>query len=172
VIGAYFTHGPQAGEFPFVSFASLPKRRAKQPRKTEAERAATHGLAAEEVGTLDAEVFLAFLWTIAGRPIEATGSWRRERRLVVVLDNYSVHKCSRVQAEVASLRKANIELSYLPAYSPELSKIEPVWQDVKYRRMPVRSHTKLGDLKRAVDTALAVKAVELRKMAHSLHQTA
>jgi len=172
-MGAYFTHGPLTGAFPFVSFASLPKSRAKQPRKTEAERAADHGLLPEEVGGLDAEGFLAFLWTIAGRPAaEASESWRRDRPLVIVLDNYSVHKSTRVKEEVERLRAANIELFYLPSYSPELSKIEPIWQDVKYREMQTRSYTDLGALKRAVDRALAAKAIMLREAAPLLHRTA
>ena len=172
-MGAYFTHGPLAGAFPFVSFASLPKSRAKQPRKTEAERAADHGLTPEELGSIDAEVFLAFLWTLAGRPATAPAeSWRRERPLIIVLDNYSVHQSTRVKEEAERLRAANIQLFYLPSYSPELSKIEPIWQDVKYREMPTRSYTNLGELKRAVDRALAAKAVTLRDAAHLFPRTA
>jgi hypothetical protein len=171
-IGGYFSHGPLAGSFSFVTFASLPRSRAKQVRKSEAERAADHGLAPEEVGAIDSEVFLGFLWTLAGRPPDAAGDWRRERPLTVVIDNYSVHKSTQVREEAARLAAADIHLFYLPAYSPELSRIEPIWQDAKYREMPVRSHAQLGDLKRAVDEALARKAVQLRQTTQLLNRPA
>lgn len=161
VLGAYFTHGPQAGKFAFRSWASLPKSRAKQPAPLEA-RAAAHGLTAAAVGKIDSEVLLAFLWTTAGRPDTAPEDWRRERPLWYVLDNYSVHKSAQVQAEVPRLAAAGIHLFYLPAYSPELSRIEPVWQDTKYQELPVRSFDRLQALKEAVDLGLARKAIRLR----------
>jgi hypothetical protein len=163
VIGAYFSHGPLAGEFPFVSYASLPRNKAKQPRKSADEQAAAHGLRPEEVGTLDAEVFLAFLWTLAGKGGEQGADWRRERPLMVALDNYSVHKSERVKQELPALTAADIHLVYLPAYSPELSAIEPIWRDVKYHGLPERSYRTCGGLKRAVDRSLAGKAIQLRE---------
>lgn len=168
-IGAYFTHGPLAGEFEFGSYASLPKSQAKQPPSLSVQ-AAKHGLTEEEVGKIDSEILLAFFWTIAGRPAEAGEAWQRERPLWLVLDNYSVHQSERVQAERPGLARAGIHLFYLPAYSPEMSRIEPVWQDVKYQGLPVRSHAQLGALKGAVDTALASKAVELRALTRETHQ--
>jgi transposase len=80
---------------------------------------------------------------------------------VIVLDNYSVHQCARVKQERAAWAAAGITLFYLPSYSPELSGIEPLWQDVKHHDMTQRSHTVLGALFRAVDAALAHKATEL-----------
>ena len=162
-IGVYFSHGPQAGDFQFESYASLPKSKAKKRRKSLAEQAAAHGLRPEEVGVLDSDRFLTFVWRVAGRPDEAPPGWRRERRLVLVLDNYSVHQSEAVQLALSDLAAAKIELFYLPAYCPELSAIEPLWQDVKHRELVVRSHTRLGDLKQAVDAALTRKAAALRK---------
>ncbi len=123
-IGAHFTHGPQAGAFQFVSYASLPKSQAKQPAPI-AVQAEKHGLTADAVGKIDSEVLLAFLWTVAGRPAAAPEDWRRERPVWFVLDNYSTHKSERVRQEEAQLAKAGIHLFYLPAYSPELSRMEP-----------------------------------------------
>ena len=165
-IGIYFSHGPLAGKFEFVSYARLPQRTGKRGGKSLAEHAAAHGLREEEVGTIDSEVFLAFVWTVAGRSPDAPVGWRRERPLVIVLDNYTVHKCTRVKEELPLLAAANIQFFYLPAYSPELSRIEPVWQDVKYHGLPERSYAQAGELKRAVDTALAWKAIQLREARH------
>lgn len=160
-IGAYFTHGPGAGHFVFDTWASLPKSRAKKPRKSLAEVAQQHGLRAEQVGKIDAECLVRFVWQVAGRPVECPGDWKRERPLCIVLDNYSVHKSQAVQEEIASWQAADVHLLYLPSYSPELSKIEPVWNDVKYHQMTRRSYDILGQLKRAVEEALQHKADKL-----------
>ena len=186
-VGAYFTHGPEAGEFHHQTWASLPKPRTKKeapdapgrgegnppggsvpkPRTkreapTLAEQAAAHHLQPEEVGRIDSDRLLALIWKIAGRPAIHADDWRRERPLVVALDNYSVHKSQEVRAAQPALAAANVTLWYLPAYSPELSGIEPVWHDVKHRGMVTRSHEVLGGLKREVDDALARKAAALR----------
>src|SRR5687767_3133449 len=97
-IGAYFTHGPQAGRFDHHTWAVLPKSRAKQPRKTPQVRAAAHGLTVEEVGPIDAERVVTFLWQVAGRPAAAAAEWHRERPLMVALDNYAVHTSQTVEA--------------------------------------------------------------------------
>lgn len=166
VLGLYISHGPEAGGFSCVTFGQLPKLKSKKPRKRLDERAAAEGLTVAEVGRIEAEVFLKFVWSAAGRPPDAPAPWRRERPLVIVLDNYSVHVSARVKAERPLLEAANIRLFYLPSYAPELSRIEPIWHDVKYRDMTERSFTTAGALKRAVDTALARKTVELRLAAH------
>jgi transposase len=165
VIGGYFSHGPLAGTFEFASFASLPKSRSKREPKTLAHRAAAQGLAVEEVGVIDSEVFLSFVWHLAGRPVDAPPGWRRERPLVVAVDNYQAHKSERVKAELPRLQAADIYLFYLPAYSPELSEIEPIWHDVKYHQLTQRSHAKLGGLKQAAEVALLRKRLELRQRA-------
>jgi len=161
-IGAYCTHGVEAGHFVYELCASLPKSKAKQPRKSPAEQAAKHELRPEQVGTIDGERFVQFVWKVAGRPAIYPEGWRRDRPLVLVVDNYSVHTGERVQAERAAFEAAGITLFYLPSYSPELSGIEPIWQDVKHHDMPQRSYEILGALFRAVDEALARKAEDLR----------
>jgi DDE superfamily endonuclease len=161
-VGAYFSHGPQAGEFHHQSWASLPKSRAKKQPPTLAEQAAAHQLQLAEVGRIDGERLLAFIWKIAGRPALHAADWRRERELVVILDNYSVHKGELVRAAQPELAGANVTLWYLPAYSPELSEMEPIWHAVKHRDMVRRRHEVLGDLKRDVDDTLDRKAAALR----------
>jgi transposase len=160
-IGAYFSHGPMAGRFLFETYASLPKSKAKKQRKTPEQIAATHGLSADEIGPIGSERFLAFVWRVAGRPDGACENWKRERPLYLVLDNYSVHTSQTVQDAVSVLEGANVFLFYLPSYSPELSDIEPIWNAVKHHEIPVRSHQKVKDLKRAVDAALTKKAEKL-----------
>jgi DDE superfamily endonuclease len=159
-LAAYFSAGPLAGEFEFAGLAKLPARGSK--RKPLAQRAAEHGLRPEEVGGLDSDRLIAFCWQLAGRPASAGPDWQRERPLFIALDNYSVHQSERVQAELPRLSAAQVQLWYLPSYSPELSDIEPIWQSVKHHDLRQRSFRLLGDLLRAVQTTLAQKAVALR----------
>jgi hypothetical protein len=160
-IGAFFSHGPLAGRFAFETYARLPESRTKKRRISLEEQAAAHGLRAEEVGPIDSGRFLRFVWKIAGRPDVYPADWRRERELVIWVDNYSVHKSELVRQELPALERAGIRICYLPSYTPELSKIEPIWQDVKYHEMTQRSHTEVKSLKRATDEALAQKAADL-----------
>lgn len=165
VIGAYFSHGPEAGRFEFAAWAKVPlPERAPDGtyRQPLAAVAAKHGLAEEDLGTIDSEAFLAFIWQIAGCPVEAPTSWKRARPLMVVVDNYSVHRSERVRWERRAFEAADIWLVYLPSYSPELSRIETHWKVVKYHDLPKRSYACLGELKAAVETALVKRAIELR----------
>jgi DDE superfamily endonuclease len=162
VIGAYFTHGPQAGRLETTQYVRLPKLLGKPNATRLAEQAAAHGFSEEAVGPIDSERFIAFVWRLAGRPDAAPRGWMRERPLVIVLDNYSVHKSAAVKAARREWAAAGVLLWYLPAYSPELSQIEAIWQRIKYRRMRRRSHKQLIDLWEAVEAALAAEAAALR----------
>ena len=82
---------------------------------------------------------------------------------MVVLDNYSVHHSQYVKEERAKFQEADIDLFYLPSYSPELSEIEPVWHDVKQHRMRRLSQSSLLELKREVDVILTEKASSLMR---------
>ena len=160
-IGAYISQGPLAGHFAFETYASLPKSRSKKQRKTPDEIAAAHGLTLWEVGPIDSARFLRFAWRVAGRPEVFSEDWKREIPLVIVVDNYSVHKSDPVVEAIPLLEAANVFFFYLPSYSPELSKIEPIWNAVKHHEMTVRSYSKVKDLKAAVDAALTKKAEAL-----------
>ena len=165
VIGAHFTQGPEAGRLEYQSWAVLPKRRAKKPRMSDEARAAAQGLRVAEVGPIDAERVVAFLWRVAGRPADAPPDWQRERPLHVAWDNYSVHTSEVVQAAQVQLAAADVHLVSLARYCPEQSEIEPVWNDVKQHQLPIRSFERVADLKHAVDDALARKAAQVRQRA-------
>jgi hypothetical protein len=151
--GALF-HGSR--RFEFLTRARAPKTK----RKPLCCLAA--GLSESEMGTVTAELLIGFIWQVAGRAEDAPEDWRRDKPLVIVLDNYSVHVGKRFQEERVKWRAANIDLFFLPSYSPELSGIEPLWRDVKQHRMRRLSRESLLSLKRGVDVALTEKAADLR----------
>jgi hypothetical protein len=109
-------------------------------------------------GKLDSAAFLAFVWHDGGgmtSPLgEVPAGFRRARRCVVVLDNYSVHHSQAVKAVLPGLAAAGIALFSLPAYSPELNLIEGLWRPVKPEEMPVRSYTTAAEVQAAVDHAV------------------
>jgi len=70
---------------------------------------------------------------------------------VVVLDNAGIHTSKVVKAARPGLAARGIYLYYLPAYSPELNRIEPVFKQVKHHDIPVRSYTSKADLRQAVE---------------------
>ncbi len=143
----------------------LPKSRAQKPRTTAAERAAAHGLREEDVGPIAAARVVAFIWQLAGRPPDAAVTWTRPVPLTIVLDNYAGHKRQAMGAAQPAWTAAGIALIYLPAYSPELSAMEPIWHDLKAHHLPIRSFAAVVDLKQAVETALTQKAGQLRQAA-------
>ena len=166
-IGASVTHGPEAGRLEYQRWAVLPHSRAKRPRTTPAERAAAQGLPVDEVGPIDAERVVAFLWRVAGRPVDAAADWQRERPLMIALDNYAVHTSQTVAAARPQLARAGVELAPLARYCPEQSGIEPVWNDIKQHDVPTRSFAQVTDLKHAVDAALARKAAHLHRVSET-----
>jgi transposase len=76
--------------------------------------------------------------------------WAKVPR-VVVLDNASLHTSKVVRGARRRLAAAGIYLYYLPPYSPELNEVEPVFRQVKYQEIPVRSHTSRAGLREAVE---------------------
>ena len=49
-------------------------------------------------------------------------------RICLVLDNFATHKAKKVKEKA---RELNIELVYLPPYSPDLNPIEYLWKSIK-----------------------------------------
>jgi putative transposase len=159
LIGGYFSHGPLSGRFDYELYLSLPKSQAK---KTKGQIVTLpEGVSQEEVGPIDAERLVAFLWRLAGRPRIYSSDWKRVRPLYIWLDNYSVHTGQAVKDALSALEAADVHLLYLPAYSPELSKIEPIWNDVKYHEMSERSFADVLKLRTAARAALDRKAIKL-----------
>jgi putative transposase len=81
---------------------------------------------------------------------------------VVVLDNAGIHTSKVVKAARPGLAKLGIYLYYLPAYSPELNRIEPVFKQVKHHDMPTRSFTSKADLRAAVEAGFEAFRRRLR----------
>jgi len=55
-----------------------------------------------------------------------------DRPTVLVLDNASIHRATCVQQRQRAWRTAGLQLQFLPAYSPELNRIEILWRFLKH----------------------------------------
>lgn len=69
----------------------------------------------------------------------------------VFLDNARYQKCALVQATAARL---NIELCYLPTYSPNLNLIERVWKFVKKQTLYSKYYADFAAFRAAIETCL------------------
>jgi len=59
---------------------------------------------------------------------EIINQLKKEPKIVIILDNYPVHKAQLAQKACEIL---NIQLILLPPYSPKLNPIEQIWRTIK-----------------------------------------
>ncbi len=64
------------------------------------------------------------------------------------MDNAAQHKTGRVHRYLK--KNPDVVLLYLPVARPELSAIEPIWKDAKYRLVTSAFYDTADHLKRAV----------------------
>src|SRR5262249_22539152 len=82
---------------------------------------------------------------------------------IVVLDNASLHISKVVKARRRTLAESGIYLYYLPAYSPKLNEIEPLFKQVKHPEIPKRSHKAKAELRESVEQGFASYGDALRQ---------
>ncbi|MES4793074.1 MAG: hypothetical protein C4321_08925 [Chloroflexota bacterium] len=139
-MGATFLHGRLSGAFCFESFAPLPQSKSQTRGCSLTEQTTAHRLAGQKGSRQESERFLGFVWRVAGRPEGGEANWQREGKLTDGLDNDAVPKSQRVGEERAALSRAGVGFFSLAASGPELSPMEPVWQEGKDRELlPRRS---------------------------------
>jgi putative transposase len=80
--------------------------------------------------------------------LENVREFNPEKRICLILDNLPVHKSKKVQSKAMDL---NIQLIYLPPYSPDLNPIEFIWKSIK-RIISVTSIENTSDLISLVDS--------------------
>jgi hypothetical protein len=130
-------------------------------------------------GKIDAGVLGEFVCArIAGLPGGAAGlavlspGWQRMRPGTIVLEGASAHVAHAFQDHRGELAAIGVELFYLPAYRPELNRIERLWRSVKYEDLPVRAYMSTEELEAAVDEAMTRRAASLQRSTPNLLKTA
>jgi transposase len=71
--------------------------------------------------------------------------------ITLVLDNARYQKCALVQNYAAAL---NIELLYLPSYSPHLNLIERLWKFVRKECLYSKYYQKFPEFKQVIDNCI------------------
>lgn len=74
--------------------------------------------------------------------------------VVVVLDGASVHRSAAMRAAEVRWREQGVHLYRLPSYSPELNRVELVWQAIKYRWLSLSAYASLEALRSALNEVL------------------
>jgi transposase len=69
----------------------------------------------------------------------------------IFMDNAKYQVCKAVTERAAAL---NIELMFLPSYSPNLNLIERLWKWVKKDCLNCKYYSKFGEFKTAIDNSL------------------
>ena len=93
-------------------------------------------------GSATGELIIAFIDNFAKEITKKT---------VVVLDNASIHHSLQFHEKIEEWKSLNIEIFYLPKYSPNLNIIETLWRKIKYEWLQARDYENLERLEAAID---------------------
>jgi transposase len=85
--------------------------------------------------------------------------------ITLVLDNARYQRCELVQSLA---RELQIELLFLPSYSPNLNLIERLWKFTKKKALHCRHHTNYADFHAAIDQCLDQLATKHKDEIRSL----
>lgn len=99
---------------------------------------------------------------------ELLSKLRRENpntKITLVLDNARYQKCRLVESRAAELE---IEMLYLPAYSPNLNIIERLWKFIKQDSLKNTYYDTFGDFTGAIDAKIREANTNLRSQMKSL----
>lgn len=83
-------------------------------------------------GSMTSDTLIEFLCEIADKYTTP---------VTLIIDNASVHRSKKVNAQMVLLEQKGVKLYFLPPYSPELNRIEKLWQQMKYVWMSVKCRT-------------------------------
>jgi transposase len=81
-------------------------------------------------------------------------SQTRQQRTVVVLDRASIHTSQAVDAMRVEWAERQLEIFWLPAYSPQLNLIEILWRFIKYQWLEFSAYEDWNSLVEAVENIL------------------
>ena len=70
-----------------------------------------------------------------------------ERKTVLIVDNAPTHTSDDFLDKIPEWKGRGLEIKFLPAYSPELNKIETLWRFIKYYWLPFSSYQSFNNLK-------------------------
>ena len=72
------------------------------------------------------------------------------KKTAAVIDNASMRTCKNFQKNIEKREKQGLFIQNIPAYSPELNKIEILWRKIKYERLDFSAYESFRALKNAL----------------------
>ena len=77
-----------------------------------------------------------------------------DKEALVIIDNASTHTSYEFEEMIPEWEKKNLNIKYLPSYSPELNLIEILWRFIKYRWLPFSAYLSFDSLVEEVENIL------------------
>ncbi len=108
---------------------------------------------------INQDVFCEFLEKISKAYADS------KRPITIVLDNARYQKCQSVTAKANEL---NIELLYLPPYSPNLNLIERVWRFIKKQVLYSKHYDNFNAFRNSIDTCISELGTRFKNEMESL----
>lgn len=96
-------------------------------------------------GSATAELVIALINNFAKKVVKKT---------VIVLDNATVHHSDKFHEKIEDWKALNIDIFYLPTYSPHLNIIETLWRKIKYEWLQPKDYENLKTLEAAIDNII------------------
>jgi len=78
-----------------------------------------------------------------------------EKETWIILDNASVHKNKKFELKMKEWEKKELNIFFLPTYSPELNLIEILWRFIKYQWLDFSAYESLSCLKKSLNNILS-----------------
>ena len=73
------------------------------------------------------------------------------KKTVICLDNARIHHSKEFRTQISKWKKVDIEIFYLPKYSPHLNSIEILWRKIKYEWLRAKDYTSWEHLEKALE---------------------
>jgi len=94
---------------------------------------------------MNGELIIAFLDDFATRLTQKT---------VVVLDNAPIHHSEEFDQKIAEWKQQDMEIFFLPTYSPHLNLIETLWRKIKYEWLKPPDYLSWESLCQAIENII------------------
>jgi len=89
-------------------------------------------------------------------------SKKLDKKTVVLIDNAPTHTSHAFLANIENWEKQNLFIQNIPAYSPELNKIEILWRKIKYEWLNFSAYESFASLKESLNHILANIGLDYR----------
>lgn len=73
------------------------------------------------------------------------------KKTVICLDNARIHHSKEFQAHLSKWKALDLEIFYLPKYSPHLNSIEILWRKIKYQWLRAKHYLSFETLEKALE---------------------